>query len=69
MDAESFNGEEHWVVGCIEMVGASYEFAPVNVFLNSKPDEEVPNLCLEKFGHEVSTEASYAWYNPRRYYG
>jgi len=69
MDADSFNGEEHWVVGCIKMVGASYEFAPVNVFLNSKPDEEVPNLCLEKFGHEVTTEASHAWYNPKRYWG
>ena len=69
MDADRFNGEEHWVAGCIRMVGSAYEFVPVNVFLNSKPDEEVPNLCLEKFGHEVSTEASYAWYNPQRYYG
>ena len=69
MDAERFNGEEHWVAGCVRMVGSSYEFAPVNVFLNSKPDEEIPNLCLEKFGHEVSTEASYAWYNPKSWWG
>ena len=69
MDAQRFNGEEHWVAGCVRMVGSSYEFAPVNVFLNSKPDEEIPNLCLEKFGHEVSTEASYAWYNPKSWLG
>ena len=69
MDADRFNGEEHWVAGCVRMVGSSYEFAPVNVFLNSKPDEEIPNLCLEKFGHEVSTEASYAWYNPKSWWG
>jgi len=69
MDADRFNGEEHWVAGCVRMVGPSYEFAPVNVFLNSKPDEEIPNLCLEKFGHEVSTEASYAWYNPKSWWG
>merc|ERR1712142_199704 len=47
MDADRFNGEEHWVAGCVRMVGSSYEFTPVNVFLNSKPDEEIPNLCLE----------------------
>ena len=35
MDADRFNGEEHWVAGCVRMVGTSYEFAPVNVFLNS----------------------------------
>jgi len=69
MDADRFNGEEHWVAGCVRMVGSSYEFAPVNVFLNSKPDEEIPNLCLEKFGHEVSTEPSYAWYNPKSWWG
>ena len=40
MDADRFNGEEHWVAGCVRMVGTFYEFAPVNVFLNSKPDEK-----------------------------
>merc|ERR1712183_100632 len=69
MEDDSYNGEENWLAGCIKIVGTSYEFAPVNVFFNFRPDEEVPNLCLEAFGYEVTTEASYAWYNPRRYYG
>jgi len=69
MDTTSYTGQEHWVAGCIRMVGQSYEFVPVNVFLNSKPDEELPNLCLEKFGQEVSTPKPYSWYDPRRYWG
>ena len=69
MNPENYNGEEHWLAGCMRKTSSGFEFEPVNSFLNSKPSEEVPNLCLEKFGHEVSTERSYSWYDPRRYYG
>merc|ERR1712106_732191 len=71
MEAGSYNGEENWLAGCIKIVGTSFEFAPANVFFNSRPDEEVPNLCLETFGYLATTEheASLSWYNPSRYWG
>merc|ERR1719427_1721429 len=70
METDTYNGEQYWLAGCIKMVGSSYQFAPVNIFFNSKPDGEVPNLCLEQFGYRTTTTPRpLAWYNPRRYWG
>jgi len=70
METDNYNGEQYWLAGCIKMVGSSYQFAPVNIFFNSKPDGEVPNLCLEQFGYRTTTTPRpLAWYNPRRWWG
>merc|ERR1719470_230573 len=43
------------VAGCLKISGDSYDFAPVNMFLNNRPDEEVPDLCLDTFGQSTTT--------------
>ena len=61
MRPASYSGEQYWVAGCIRFQGGSYEFMPLNVFFNSAPHEEVPDMCLEHFGyHAPTTEAP--WY-------
>jgi len=61
MNARSYNGEKHWLAGCLKIVGTSYEFMPLNVFFNSQPDEEVPDMCLQSFGFEAPTTKD-PWY-------
>ena len=61
MSADSYNGEKHWVAGCLKIVGNSYEFQPLNVFFNSQPDEEVPDMCLDSFGFPAPTTKR-PWY-------
>ena len=63
MNADSYNGEKHLVAGCLKIVGNSYEFQPLNVFFNSQPDEEVPDMCLDSFGFQAPTTKR-PWYNP-----
>merc|ERR1712228_278789 len=37
MNPENYNGEEHWLAGCMRKISSGFEFEPVNSFLNSKP--------------------------------
>ena len=60
-DAASYNGEKNWVAGCLKIVGNSFEFLPLNVFFNTQPDEEVPDMCLDSFGFESPTTKK-PWY-------
>ena len=57
----SHENENWWLAGCLRFTGDSYEFMALDVFFNSKPSEEVSNMCLENFGyHAPTTEAP--WY-------
>ena len=69
MDVNAYSEERYWLAGCIKIEGTSYKFAQVNVFLNSRPDLEVPNLCLQTFGYQVKTEETLPWLKPSRYFG
>merc|ERR1739845_60253 len=47
--------ETHWIAGCLRITGSSYQLRPVNMFLNGRPDKEVPDLCLDSFGLTTTT--------------
>jgi len=55
LDSSSYGGEKHWVAGCVRLTEAGYDFSPVNMFLNNRPDSEVPDLCLDTFGLSTTT--------------
>jgi len=59
----SYSQEKHWLAGCLKITGSSYDFSPVNMFLNNRPDQEVPDLCLDTFGLSTTTTTTPA---PRR---
>lgn len=51
MDSREYGAERHWVAGCLMLSGQNtFEFRSLNVFFTERPDEEVPDLCLEAFG-------------------
>merc|ERR1711970_330103 len=51
----SYGQEKHWLAGCIRMTGNTYQFTPINMFLNDRPDEALPDLCLDTFGLSTTT--------------
>jgi len=55
MNPVSYGGEKHWLAGCLRITGSSYQLRPVNMFLNARPDTEVPDLCLDTFGLTTTT--------------
>jgi len=61
MDISAYNGEKHWVAGCLKIVGNSFEFLPLNVYFNDQPDEDVPDMCLDSFGFQAPTTKR-PWY-------
>jgi len=61
MGVLNYNGEKNWLAGCLKMVGNSYQFMPLNAFFNTRPDEEVPDMCLDSFGF-VSPTTKRPWY-------
>jgi len=51
-----YGGEKNWVAGCLRLWrNGGYRFIPVNMFLNRRPDQEVPDLCLETFRLSTTT--------------
>jgi len=56
-----YNNEKFWLAGCIRFNDGSYEFMPLNVFFNTRPSEEVPDMCLENFGYQAPTTKK-PWY-------
>ena len=57
----SYKSEQYWLAGCIRFQDGSYEFMPLNVFFNSRPSDEVPDMCLENFGYQAPT-TNKPWY-------
>ena len=57
----SYKTEQYWLAGCIRFQSGSYEFMPLNVFFNSRPSDEVPDMCLENFGYQAPTTKG-PWY-------
>ena len=57
----SYKSEQYWLAGCIRFQAGSYEFMPLNVFFNSRPSDEVPDMCLENFGYQAPTTKK-PWY-------
>jgi len=55
LDPSSYSQEKHWVAGCLKVTRNTYEFSPVNMFLNGRPDRQVPDLCLDTFGLSTTT--------------
>merc|ERR1712021_127650 len=55
LNPTEYGGEKHWVAGCVRLTEAGYDFSPVNMFLNNRPDTEVPDLCLNTFGLSTTT--------------
>jgi len=55
LSPEDFSQEKHWIAGCLKLTGDSYDFSPVNIFLNDRPDQMVPDLCLDTFGLSTTT--------------
>jgi len=55
MNPARYSDEKHWVAGCLRITGSSYQLRPVNMFLNGRPDKEVPDLCLDTFGLTTTT--------------
>merc|ERR1712212_361769 len=53
MEAKVYGGERRWLAGCLLLAGGAeptFQLRPLNVFFTEKPDEEMPDLCLETFG-------------------
>merc|ERR1712032_1399065 len=53
MGAKVYGGERRWLAGCLLLTGGAeptFQLRPLNVFFTEKPDEEMPDLCLETFG-------------------
>jgi hypothetical protein len=54
MDMSEYGGEKHWFAGCLLLTGdekgSGYQFRPLNIFLNERPDQEMADYCLETFG-------------------
>jgi len=53
MKANVYGGERHWLAGCLLIGGntdPAFQFRALNAFFTERPDEEVPDLCLETFG-------------------
>jgi len=53
MRASSYGGERHWLAGCLLLAGENepaFQFRAINAFFTKRPDEEVPDVCLELFG-------------------
>jgi len=55
LEPATYSQEKHWVAGCLKLTGDSYEFSPINIFLNDRPDDQVPDLCLDTFGMSTTT--------------
>jgi len=53
MKSDVYGGEIHWLAGCLLIGGGSdpaFQFRALNAFFSERPDEEMPDLCLETFG-------------------
>ena len=53
MEPKNYGGERRWLAGCLLTGGKSdhgFQLRPFKTFFSEKPDEEVPDLCLETFG-------------------
>ena len=61
LHSASHENENWWLAGCLRFTGDSYEFMALDVFFNSKPSEEVADMCLENFGYHVPTTEA-PWY-------
>ena len=61
MKITAYRNEKYWLAGCIRFRDGSYEFMPLNTFFNDRPDEEVPDMCLENFGYSAPTTKR-PWY-------
>jgi len=47
MDLSNYGGENFWIAGCYKLDdNGVINFSPEASFLNSRPDEEVPDYCL-----------------------
>jgi len=55
------DAENWWLAGCLRFNGDSYEFMALDVFFDSKPSEEVSDMCLENFGYNAPTTER-PWY-------
>merc|ERR1712059_46778 len=64
MEAGQYGGETYWLAGCLRL-GGNFQFYPVNVFFTVRPDEEVPDLCLEMFGIETTTTTTTTTASPQ----
>jgi len=57
MDLSKYGGQDFWIAGCYKESDGNFEFSPETSFLNSRPDEEVPDYCLKYFVPAVAIVA------------
>jgi len=53
MKSNVYGGERHWLAGCLLIGGNTahdFQLRALNAFFTERPDEEVPDQCLEIFG-------------------
>ena len=50
MDLTNYGGQNFWIAGCYKVDNGTINFSPEASFLNSRPDEEVPDYCLRFYG-------------------
>jgi len=49
MDLSKYGGQDFWIAGCYMESAGVFQFSPETSFLNSRPDEEVPDYCVRYF--------------------
>jgi len=47
MDLTKYAGQNFWIAGCYKIENGALNFSPEASFLNSRPDEEVPDYCVK----------------------
>jgi len=57
MDLSKYGGQDFWIAGCYKESDGNFEFSPETSFLNSRPDEDVPDYCLKYFVPAVAIVA------------
>lgn len=55
MDTRNYEQERYWLAGCLRMVGDTFEWREVDVFLQNEPKDEAKNHCLGVFGIQPKT--------------
>jgi len=53
MKADVYGGERRWFAGCLLLQGNTepkFQLRATNAFFTERPDDEVPDICLEMFG-------------------
>ena len=52
MNLTNYGGEDFWIAGCYKMdKQGALNFSPEPAFLNSRPDEDVPDYCIKFFDY------------------